>query len=123
MDTVLLIRVIVMIAGIVGAVILCFAGFKGTNRELKKDEGTNSIPKPVLIKSTLLLVGAILCVVLAYIAMHYPDYQDGVCSFSELIIGCLVSVVRSLGWIALIPWLLNLFRITGSPRRNDTDKM
>ena len=110
-NTVLIIRTVVMLAGLIGAVVLLFLGFRGTNRELKNDT-TKTVPRQVLIRSTILLACAMLCVVISYIAMHYPDYQEGTCTLTELILACFLSVLKSLGWIVLIPLLLNLFRKT-----------
>ncbi|MBR5976094.1 MAG: hypothetical protein IK020_13080 [Clostridiales bacterium] len=111
-NSVLIIRTIVMLAGLIGAIVLLFVGFRGTNRELKKDDASHTVPRDVLIRSTLLLLCAVLCVVISYVAMHYPEYQEGNCTLSELVLVCFLSVAKSLGWIVAIPWLMNLFRKT-----------
>ena len=115
--TIVIIRTIVTFAGLIGAVVLLFVGFRGTTKELKKDDATRTVPREVLIRSTIYLVCALLCVVISYAAMHFTEYQEGACSFGQLLLGCFVSVLRSFGWIVLIPWLLNLFRKT-SPHKN-----
>ena len=109
-QSVVIIRTIIMLAGLIGALVLLFIGFRGPNRELKKNDCENVIPKDVLIRSTILLVAAMLCLVISYTAMHYTEYYEGNCSMTELVLACFVSVLKSLGWIVLIPWLMNLFR-------------
>lgn len=114
--------VVAIVICLVGAIVLLFIGFRDTNREFKKDDGAHLIPRKVLIRTTFFLIGALLCVSGCYFAMNYKSYYDGTCSLGELIFACFVAVLRSFGWIVLIPWLMNLFRKT-APRRNDTDKM
>ena len=109
----------VMLVALIGAVILFFIGFKGTINELKKDDGAHRVPKKVLIRSTLFLVGALLCLAVTYFANNYKTYYNGDCSLTELIFACLVSILSHFGWIALIPVLLNLFRINSLKRTRD----
>ena len=86
----------VMLVALIGAVILFFIGFKGTINELKKDD-----------------------LAVTYFANNYKTYYNGDCSLTELIFACLVSILSHFGWIALIPVLLNLFRINSLKRTRD----
>lgn len=109
----------VMLVALIGAIILFFIGFKGTINELKKDDGAHRVPKKVLIRSTLFLVGALLCLAVTYFANNYKTYYNGECSLTELIFACLVSILSHFGWIALIPVLLNMFRLNTLRRTRD----
>ena len=125
MDTTLVVRVIVLVVSLAGCIVLLFAGFRMAGVRKRKDpEDTtlHRIPKDKLIRATLLLLGSVLCMSVAYMSMHYPDYVNGVCTMDQLITACIVAVAKSFGWIVLIPWLLNIFAKSGH-RGSDTDKM
>ena len=113
------------VLGLVAAVVLVFLGFRGVNRELKKDDATHVVPKNVLLRSTLFLVGAVFALVICHFASNYKVVYEGKNSATELFLACLISCAKTYGWIAAIPWVMSLFRkqSLGIRRGNDTDKM
>ena len=111
----------IFVIALVAAVVLVFMGFSGVNRELKKDDASNAVPKKVLVRSTLFLVGAVLAMVVCYSAMNYKKVYEGSCSTTELVLACLISCAKTYGWIAAIPWLMSLFR--RQSLRGGTDHM
>lgn len=113
------------VLGLIAAVVLVFLGFKGVNRELKKDDATHVVPKNVLVRSTLFLVGAVFAIVICHFASNYKVVYEGTHSATELFLACLISIAKKFGWIAAIPWVMSLFRkqSLGIRRGNDTDKM
>ncbi|MBR2750516.1 MAG: hypothetical protein IKD90_05245 [Clostridiales bacterium] len=123
MDISLVIRTILAFGGLIGCVVLLFIGFGKTIKFLKKEDRSTSVPKDILIKSTLLIIAALALMIVSFVASKYNDVTDGVCTFSELVLSYVVHVVKSYGWIAAIPFLLNLMRRTSRPNYNDTDKM
>ncbi len=116
---------VVFLVGLVASIVFLFIGIRTTTKEMKKEEGPGVIPKKILIRSTLFLIASVLCMAVSYFGMHIEDYYDGLCSMGTLIFSCLASVLRSFGWIILIPWLMNLFKKTARPDDDDkdTDKM
>lgn len=115
----------VLVIALIVAVVFVFMGFKGVNRELKRDDATHAVPKNVLIRSTLFLVAAVLCIVIVYCVLNYKSVYEGKNSLTELFLACLLSCAKTWGWLAAIPWIMTLFRrqTLGGSRRNDTDKM
>ncbi|MBR5416633.1 MAG: hypothetical protein IK109_01230 [Clostridiales bacterium] len=113
------------VLGLIAAVVLVFLGFKGVNCELKKDDATHVVPKNVLVRSTLFLVGAVFAIVICHFASNYKVVYEGTHSATELFLACLISIAKKFGWIAAIPWVMSLFRkqSLGIRRGNDTDKM
>lgn len=115
----------ILVIALIAAIVLVFMGFKGVNRELKRDDASCAVPKNVLIRSTLFLVAAVLCIVIVYCVLNYKSVYEGSNSLTELFLACLLSCAKTYGWLAAIPWLMALFRrqtLRGG-QRNDTDKM
>ncbi|MBR6254483.1 MAG: hypothetical protein IKR22_03510 [Clostridiales bacterium] len=110
------IGLIVAIAGIITFFILAF---RDVAREYKKDDGAHMLSKKVLIRSTIFIIAALLCLLLFNFCNNYKTYYMGECRLTELIFACFVSGFSYWGWILLVPWLLNLFRKTSLLRTRD----
>ncbi len=116
-------RSVLAIGGLIGTVVLLFIGFGKTIKFMKKEERSTPVPKNTILKSTLIVVAALVLMMISLIASKYGDVIDGNCTFAELIRYYIVYVARTYGWIAAIPWLLNLMRRSSRPSYDDTDKM
>jgi len=123
MNISLIIRSVLAIGGMIGSVVLLFLGFGMTIRFIKKHDRSEPVPKETLVKSTLLVIGALLLMMISLIASKYSDVIEGNTTFSDLVLYYLAYVFKSYGWIAAIPFLLNLMRRTSRPNYDDTDKM
>lgn len=117
-----IIRNIFMWGGLIGCFVLLFAGFRAPTKELKKDNGPSKIPKKTLIRSTLMLVGAVLCLAVFTVATNYADYQNGLASFSDLVLAHFENIIIKFGWIALFPWLYNVFSKNKRAPEEDADE-
>lgn len=109
----------VLIAAIVGVIVFIFLAFKDVAREYKRDEGAHLIPRNILIKATIFLAIACICLGAIEFLNNYKTYYTGQCSLSELITACLVATLWHWGWIPLVPWLLNMFRRSSLRRTRD----
>ena len=77
MDISLVIRTILAFGGLIGCVVLLFIGFGKTIKFLKKEDRSTSVPKDILIKSTLLIIAALALMIVSFVASKYNDVTDG----------------------------------------------
>ncbi len=118
-----MIATIIFLIALVVTIILLFAGFRVVNKSLKEGGTSTKIPKQILIKGTLLVLASVVSLWIAYCALHFKEYLDGVCTLSELATTYLFDVLKKYGWVVVLPWLLSYMRFSTRSNSNDTDKM
>lgn len=103
---------IVQIVATIVAVVLIFIGLRTTVKSLDKSGENKSIPKPVIYKSTKIILGGVACYAVARFAANYfpmmaEDYDD----FTILIQSCW-QALYTLGFIALVPYIINRMQMS-----------
>lgn len=117
------IRVVIMLVSMIGAFVLLFVGFRAPTKELQKDDGPHKIPKEILIRSTIMLVGCVLLLGVFAACSNYEDYQNGLCTLSELFTTNIGRIIIKFGWVVLFPWLFNIFAKTKKPKEKDQEQL
>lgn len=112
-------RVFLMFASMIGGFVLLFIGFRDPTKELKKADGPHKIPKEIIVRSTILLVLAVLFLGIFAACSHYDEYQNGLCTLEELFLANIERIAIKFGWVVLFPWLFSIFTKNRSPKENE----
>lgn len=102
-------RKVIMFASLIGCFILLYAGFRGPTKELKKEDGPSKVPTDIMVRSTFMLAASIVLLGVFTACTNFEDYQNGLCTLSELFITHIEQILFKFGWVILFPWLFGIF--------------
>jgi uncharacterized membrane protein len=110
---------IVQIVATIASVVLIFIGLRVTVKNLDKSGENKSIPKPIISKSTKIILGGIAFYAVARFAANYfPMMAEEYDDFTILLQSCW-QAIYTLGFIALIPYIINRMQMSRPKTMDD----
>lgn len=110
---------IMEIAFILFAVVLVFIGLKTSIKVLDKDTKDKVIPKTVFIKSTKIIIVAIVFYGLARYASNSLSAESEGYGLTDMLIQSLWEALYTIGFVALIPYII--YRFTAPKHKTNED--
>jgi len=110
---------ILEIAFILIAVVLVFIGLRSAIKVLDKDSKDKQIPKDIFVKSTKIIVAGIIFYGLARYASNSLSNESEGYGMIDIMIQSLWEAVYTIGFVALIPYVMYRFTAPKYKKNND----
>lgn len=111
--------IIQLLSGL-GAAVTIFIGLYMSVKKLNPEDRSSEIPKDIVYKSTrLLVIGLLLYTVTKSLTLYSSAPSEDYFSCAG---AALVSVLKTFGFIILIPFLLNYVRVSNYKKKTTDDQ-